>query len=181
MSGGGGRQFRGAEVVLHVYDLSPINQYSYEFGVGAFHSGVELSGTEYTYGGHERASSGIFTHSPKSAPNAAYRSAPALSLSVVLAWRSPVCWLRAVSQVSLLNYSTQSPMCTGHLRRTSISMGETTMSTSDVRAEIASLGEYFKGNQYHLITRNCNHFSDALVERLTHRRIPGLHVAKGAV
>jgi len=73
-AGGGGRQFRGAEVVLHVYDLSPLNSYIYEFGVGAFHSGVEVSGTEYTYGGHERQASGIFTHAPKAAPNAAYRS-----------------------------------------------------------------------------------------------------------
>jgi len=52
-------------------------------------------------------------------------------------------------------------------------MGETSLSASDVRAEIASLGEYFRGNQYHLIMRNCNHFSDALCERLTNRRIPG--------
>ena len=59
------------------------------------------------------------------------------------------------------------------LCRTSISMGETSMSASDVRAEIASLGDYFRGNQYHLIMRNCNHFSDALCERLTNRRIPG--------
>ena len=89
MSGGGGRAFRGAEVLLHVYDLSPANQYSYEFGVGAFHSGVEVSGTEYTYGGHERASSGIFTHSPKSVPNAAYRSAATTLLCQVLARSSP--------------------------------------------------------------------------------------------
>lgn len=32
----------GAEVTVHVYDLSPVNQYSYEFGVGVFHSGVEV-------------------------------------------------------------------------------------------------------------------------------------------
>lgn len=53
LAGGGGRQFRGAEVIVHVYDLSPVNDYSYDFGVGAFHSGVEVMGTEYTYGGHE--------------------------------------------------------------------------------------------------------------------------------
>ena len=126
--GGGGRQFRGSEVILHVYDLSPVNRYSYEFGFGAFHTGVEVLGTEYTYGGHEASSSGVFTHTPKSAPSAAYRM--------------------------------------------SISMGDTSMSAADVRAEVASLGDFFRGDHYHLILRNCNHFSDALVERLTNRRIP---------
>ena len=44
------------------------------------------------------------------------------------------------------------------------------MSASDIRAEVASLGEYFRGDHYHLVLRNCNHFSDALVERLTQPR-----------
>jgi hypothetical protein len=46
------------------------------------------------------------------------------------------------------------------------------MSASDIRAEVASLGDYFRGDHYHLVLRNCNHFADALVERLTHRRLP---------
>ena len=49
---------------------------------------------------------------------------------------------------------------------------QTSMSASDIRAEVASLGEYFRGDHYHLVLRNCNHFSDALVERLTQRRLP---------
>lgn len=93
VGGGGGRAYRGAEVVLHVYDLSPLNNFSFEFGVGAFHSGVEVLGTEYTFGAHQSASSGIFTHTPKAAPAAAFRTA--------------------------------------------ISMGETSMSAADVRAEVA--------------------------------------------
>ena len=32
----------GAEVTVHVYDLSPVNLYSYDFGVGVFHSGIEV-------------------------------------------------------------------------------------------------------------------------------------------
>eukprot|EP00961_Rhodomonas_salina_P062025 832774-Rhodomonas_salina.2 len=73
MSGGAGRKFRGSRVVLNVYDLSPVNSYVYDFGVGAFHSGVEIGGTEYTFGGHESSSSGVFTHAPKQAPNAQFR------------------------------------------------------------------------------------------------------------
>ncbi len=60
-----GRAFRGANVQINVYDLSQVNSYTYEFGVGAFHSGVEVMGTEYTFGGHENSSSGIFTHAPR--------------------------------------------------------------------------------------------------------------------
>ena len=32
------------------------DQYIWDFGVGAFHSGVEVQGTEYTYGGHQSSS-----------------------------------------------------------------------------------------------------------------------------
>jgi hypothetical protein len=60
-----GRIFRGAKVIINVYDLSPVNAYAYDFGVGAFHSGVEVMGTEYTFGGHETSSTGIFTHAPR--------------------------------------------------------------------------------------------------------------------
>jgi hypothetical protein len=37
-NGGGGG---GAPVVLNVYDLTPINNYLYWFGLGIFHSGIE--------------------------------------------------------------------------------------------------------------------------------------------
>ena len=59
------RRFRGANVYINVYDLSQVNTYTYDFGVGAFHSGVEVMGTEYTFGGHESSASGIFTHTPR--------------------------------------------------------------------------------------------------------------------
>lgn len=31
----------GSEVLLNVYDLTPMNNYGYWFGVGVFHSGIE--------------------------------------------------------------------------------------------------------------------------------------------
>ena len=60
--------------LAQVYDLAPVNAYTEAFGIGVFHSGVEFMGTEYTFGGHERDSSGIFTHSPRQAPNATFRT-----------------------------------------------------------------------------------------------------------
>uniref|UniRef100_A0A453CQ20 PPPDE domain-containing protein n=1 Tax=Aegilops tauschii subsp. strangulata TaxID=200361 RepID=A0A453CQ20_AEGTS len=40
-NGGGGGAGAGAAVVLNVYDLTPINDYLYWFGLGIFHSGIE--------------------------------------------------------------------------------------------------------------------------------------------
>mmetsp|Transcript_4838 Transcript_4838/g.11568 ORF Transcript_4838/g.11568 Transcript_4838/m.11568 type:complete len:226 (+) Transcript_4838:94-771(+) len=125
----GMRKFRGSTIVVNVYDLTPSNNYTFDFGVGAFHSGVVVSGTEYTFGGHEGSSSGIFTHSPKQAPGAQFR--------------------------------------------VSIDMGETDMSHQDVQREISALGDHFRGNAYHLILCNCNHFAAELCLRLTGKRLPG--------
>ena len=49
----------GFEVILNVYDLSPESNFIgvlQKVGVGFYHSGVEINGLEYTYGGN-------FTHS----------------------------------------------------------------------------------------------------------------------
>ncbi|KAF2317968.1 hypothetical protein GH714_041292 [Hevea brasiliensis] len=36
-----------AQVVLNVYDLTSVNNYTYWFGFGIFHSGIEVHGKEY--------------------------------------------------------------------------------------------------------------------------------------
>lgn len=43
----------GATVFLNVYDLVEQNHWTYWCGVGIFHSGVEVYGIEYAFGGHE--------------------------------------------------------------------------------------------------------------------------------
>lgn len=57
-----------SKVVLNVYDLSDQNSMLYWCGVGIFHTGVEVHGVEYAYGGHEYDASGVFATSPKDAP-----------------------------------------------------------------------------------------------------------------
>lgn len=72
----------GMPVELNVYDLlhpeNPdavpnMNWYLYGFGVGLYHSGVSIYGTEYCYGGHPDAHTGVFEVAPRKAPDAKFR------------------------------------------------------------------------------------------------------------
>ncbi|KAL0489113.1 desumoylating isopeptidase [Acrasis kona] len=54
-----------SKVILHVYDLNPqYNSLSGAFGLGTYHTGVEVFGAEYTFG-----EGGITNHGPKQADN----------------------------------------------------------------------------------------------------------------
>jgi len=61
------------QILINVYDLHPINSFMYQFGIGAFHSGVEIFGTEYSFGGHEFSFSGVFEIEPKTANGVKFR------------------------------------------------------------------------------------------------------------
>jgi hypothetical protein len=58
------------------------------------------------------------------------------------------------------------------LYRESVILGETYMSKEEVHAEVAKMGKEYKGNLYHLLQRNCNHFSEDLAYRLCQGRPP---------
>ncbi|OIV96464.1 hypothetical protein TanjilG_07856 [Lupinus angustifolius] len=60
-------------VYLNVYDLTPINGYAYWFGLGVYHSGVQVHGIEYGFGAHEHNTSGIFEVQPKHCPGFSFR------------------------------------------------------------------------------------------------------------
>eukprot|EP00455_Lapot_gusevi_P024280 TRINITY_DN2520_c0_g1_i3.p1 TRINITY_DN2520_c0_g1~~TRINITY_DN2520_c0_g1_i3.p1 ORF type:complete len:269 (+),score=50.80 TRINITY_DN2520_c0_g1_i3:87-809(+) len=64
------------KVYLNVYDLVPQkNEYTMMVGLGgAFHTGVEVLGREYTYGGHGiEGETGVFENEPRRAVGAVYR------------------------------------------------------------------------------------------------------------
>lgn len=118
-----------AAVYLNIYDISPLNHYLYWFGLGIFHSGIEVHGMEYGFGAHEYPTSGVFQVEPKS--------------------------------------------CPGFVFRRSVCVGTTDMSRSQVRTSIEDLAEDYHGDTYHLIIKNCNHFTADVCKLLTGKPVPG--------
>ncbi len=54
-------------VMLNVYDMFWTNEYTGNMGLGVYHSGLEVYGREYAYGGHPFPFSGIFDIAPRAA------------------------------------------------------------------------------------------------------------------
>lgn len=67
-----GRRKPAVTIYVNLYDLSPANELIlHTIGLGLYHSGVEVLGSEYTFA----ASAGIFSHTPRDAgPQAKFRS-----------------------------------------------------------------------------------------------------------
>lgn len=63
--------------------------------------------------------------------------------------------------------------CPGFIFRKSILLGTTEMSRNEFRSFMESLSSSYHGDTYHLIAKNCNHFTDDVCLRLTGKPIPG--------
>lgn len=57
--------------------------------------------------------------------------------------------------------------------RESIYIGETDLTQIDIKGIVQDLGVHFTGLSYHLVTRNCNHFSSEFSKLLCGNDIPG--------
>ncbi|KAI8889924.1 DUF862-domain-containing protein, partial [Backusella circina FSU 941] len=121
-------------VYVNVYDMIRPNYLTfigyYGLGVGIFHSGVEVRGREYCFGGHDMPNmTGVFVIEPK------------IGIPELLFKRS-------------------------------IDMGTTDLTDKEVEDTLLQLSEEFAGNSYNLLTRNCNHFTEEFVKRLTGGSVP---------
>ncbi|KAF3788717.1 DeSI-like protein [Nymphaea thermarum] len=125
----GSDETQNAQLVLNVYDLTPINNYMCWFGVGIYHSGIEAYGMEYGFGAHDYPTSGVFQVEPK--------------------------------------------CCPGYIYRCTIPLGNINMTQSEVQTFMEHMASKYHGDTYHLISKNCNHFTDDVCMTLTGRSIPG--------
>lgn len=131
-SRGGSFTATGAVVSVNVYDMLWLNVYTNSFGIGVYHTGVEVHGIEYCYGGHPFEYSGIFAMVPRD------------------------------SEILGPNYS----------YKMTINMGWTDFTESDISLILEDMGPQYRGDQYHLLHRNCNHFSDEFVQVLCGASLP---------
>ncbi|RLM55331.1 hypothetical protein C2845_PM10G14570 [Panicum miliaceum] len=63
--------------------------------------------------------------------------------------------------------------CPGFIYRCTIFIGRTSLSPMEFREFIQRMASEYHGDTYHLISKNCNHFTDDLSTRLTGKPIPG--------
>ncbi|EAZ01340.1 hypothetical protein EE612_034818 [Oryza sativa] len=63
--------------------------------------------------------------------------------------------------------------CPGFMYRCSIFIGRTSLNPLEFRDFIQRMASEYHGDTYHLISKNCNHFTDDLSTRLTGKPIPG--------
>ncbi|KAK6622908.1 Desumoylating isopeptidase 2 [Polyplax serrata] len=119
-------------VILNVYDMNWMNDYTTSIGLGVYHSGVEVYGVEYAYGGHPYPYSGVFEIPPRGADELGEQ----------------------------------------YRFRQSVQIGHTDFTEREVEKIVDELGKEFRGDRYHLVNKNCNHFSGNLTQILCGVEIP---------
>lgn len=81
----------------------------------------------------------------------------------------------AASNTSVLQLCTTDMFHTGCLPaafRESIPMGETDLTAAQVQHLVQQMGHHYKGNKYHLLQLNCNHFASDMCMQLTGKPAP---------
>ncbi|RLM60731.1 deSI-like protein [Panicum miliaceum] len=69
-------------------------------------------------------------------------------------------------------FEVESKTCPGFVYRRTVWLGTTDMSQEEFRTFIEKLAGKYHGNTYHLVNKNCNHFTDDVCQNLTGKPIP---------
>lgn len=102
---------------------------------------------EYAYGGHPLSCSGIFSIQPKD-----------------------VCELgaqfqfRYINHKSLIGFISYNSLHFWLYFSETIRIGYTDFTEQDVKRILVELGKEYRGDRYHLMNQNCNHFSGAFTQ-----------------
>jgi len=120
------------KVTVHVYDMYWTNEWTSNLGIGVYHTGVEVHGSEWAYGGHPFPFSGVFEITPKDTEELGQN----------------------------FKY------------KESIELGCTDFTRPEIESIVEQLGDQYRGDQYHLLKKNCNHFTTAFIEILTGKQLP---------
>ena len=65
---------RQAKVILNIYDLNKINYYLHSFGLGFYHTGIQVFDQEYSFASHESSGTGVFECAPQNSfPEGTFR------------------------------------------------------------------------------------------------------------
>lgn len=110
---------------------------------------THISAIEYAYGGHAQPKSGIFEITP--------RVAEELGEQFRYRWSLYIC-----KYYKYLAYALSRPWKINAILffyRQSVHIGYTDFTEEDVSRIITELGKDFRGDRYHLMNKNCNHFS----------------------
>ncbi|KAG0496848.1 hypothetical protein HPP92_001364 [Vanilla planifolia] len=63
--------------------------------------------------------------------------------------------------------------CPGFVYRRTVWLGTTNMSPAEFHLFIEQLSEEYRGDSYHLIAKNCNHFTNDVSMKITGKPVPG--------
>ena len=143
------------------------NEYTGNIGLGVYHSGLEIYGREYAYGGHPFPFSGIFDIAPKAASDLGEQ------FRFKVAIRVHPWFTELKSQINVQEFKSDNlALILNSYLQTSVRVGYTDFRSSDVDKILEELGKEFRGDKYHLMHRNCNHFSGALSHILCGKELP---------
>lgn len=110
-----------------------LNEYTSPIGLGVYHSGIEIYGKEYAFGGHPFEFTGIFDMEPKDLVE----------------------------------------LGEGFSFKETVKLGHTDFTESDIDNLVEMLGKTYLGSSYHLIKKNCNHFTSEFSKLVCGKDVPG--------